>query len=159
MLENKFVRTLLCFLLMFHTLFYTWSCSWFYTRYTFMVLLTVVVLRMVSSLGSTHCIRSWFYHSFFLWFLFIVQFMFSVRGSTMVLLMFMVQLAVSLVVSTLSFFLWFCSWFNLCSLFMVLLIVSSYGSTHGIRSWFTRSFFLWCLMFMESLLMFTHGSY
>ena len=74
MLENKFVRTLLCFLLMVHTLFYTWSCSWFYTRCTFMVLLTV------SSHGPTHGFFSWFYSSS----LPTVLLMVYVHGSTLV---------------------------------------------------------------------------
>jgi len=45
MLEHKFVRTRLCFLLMVYTLFYTW----FYTWCTFMV------LPLVSSYGSVRC--------------------------------------------------------------------------------------------------------
>ena len=129
MLENKFVRTLLCFFLWFtrcstHGLVHGSTHgirSWFYLQFLHMV------LRMVSSLGSTHGTRSWFYLSFFLWFCSWFNFC----------SLFMVLLIVSSYGSTHGIRSWFtrsffsygvlCSW----SLYLCLLMVP----TDGFRRW------------------------
>ena len=116
MLENKFVRTLLCFLLMVHTLFYTWSCSWFYTRYKFMVL-------EVSSYGFVHAST-------------LVSSDGSANGPSYGFCPWFNSCSMFVVLQ------WFCScsWFNSRSLLWFLPLVSSYGSVHGsiyvLCSWF-----------------------
>ena len=121
MLENKFVRTLLCFFL------------WF-TRCSTHGLVHGSTHGKVH--GSTYSFFTWSYA----WFLLLVLLIVYVHGSTIVS-----SYGFFSLFNSCSLFVvlqWFCScsWFNSRSLLWFLPLVSSYGSVHGsiyvLCSWF-----------------------